>query len=57
MIKLNILNLVTIGENNVIGTGSVVNRSIPENCVVVENPCKVIRDLTDYDIKEKKGEV
>lgn len=34
---------VTIGENSVIGAGSVVNRSIPANCVAVGNPCKPIR--------------
>lgn len=34
---------VTIGENSVIGAGSVVNRSIPANCVAVGNPCRVIR--------------
>lgn len=34
---------VTIGENSVIGAGSVVNRSIPGNCVAVGNPCRVIR--------------
>lgn len=33
---------VTIGENSVIGAGSVVNHSIPANCVAVGNPCKVI---------------
>lgn len=34
---------ITIGENSVIGAGSVVNRSIPPNCVAVGNPCKVIK--------------
>ncbi len=34
---------VTIGENSVIGAGSVVNQSIPANCVAVGNPCRVIR--------------
>lgn len=34
---------VTVGENSVIGAGSVVNRSIPANCVAVGNPCRVIR--------------
>ena len=34
---------VTIGENAVIGAGSVVTRSIPDNCVAVGNPCKPIR--------------
>ncbi len=37
---------VTIGENSVIGAGSVVNRSIPANCVAVGNPCKVVRRFT-----------
>ena len=36
---------VTIGKNSVIGAGSVVTRSIPENCVAVGNPCRVIRRL------------
>lgn len=36
---------VTIGENSVIGAGSVVNRTIPPNCVAVGNPCRVIRCL------------
>ena len=38
-----ILPGVTIGENSVIGAGSVVTRSIPANCVAVGNPCKVYR--------------
>ncbi len=38
-----ILAGVTIGENSVIGAGSVVTRSIPANCVAVGNPCKVIK--------------
>lgn len=38
-----ILPGVTIGENSVIGAGSVVNRSVPANCVAAGNPCRVIR--------------
>lgn len=34
---------VTVGRNSVIGAGSVVTRSIPENCVAVGNPCRVIK--------------
>lgn len=34
---------VTVGKNSVIGAGSVVNRTIPANCVAVENPCHVIQ--------------
>ncbi len=40
-----ILPGVTIGENTVIGAGSVVTRSIPANCVAVGNPCRVIKHL------------
>ena len=36
---------VTIGKNSVIGAGSVVTRSIPDNCVAVGNPCRPIRFL------------
>lgn len=43
--KAIILPGVTIGENAVIGAGSVVNRDIPANCVAVGNPCRVIRRL------------
>lgn len=38
---------VTVGENSVIGAGSVVNHSIPANCVAVGNPCRVIRTLEE----------
>ena len=40
-----ILPGVTIGRNSVIGAGSVVTRSIPENCVAAGNPCRVIRQI------------
>ena len=36
---------VTIGDNVVIGAGSVVNKDIPSNVVAVGNPCKVLKDI------------
>lgn len=36
---------VTIGDNSVIGAGSVVTKDIPPNSLAVGNPCKVIRTL------------
>ena len=38
---------VTIGDNVVIGGGSVVTKDIPSNVVAVGNPCKVIRRLEE----------
>ncbi|MGL5429777.1 MAG: sugar O-acetyltransferase [Vibrio sp.] len=40
---------VTIGENTVIGAGSVVTHSIPSNVVAVGNPCRVLRPINDRD--------
>ncbi len=42
---------VTIGENSVIGAGSVVTKNIPANVVAVGNPCRVLREITDHDRK------
>lgn len=40
-----VLGGVTIGDNVVIGAGSVVTKNIPSNCVAVGNPCKLIKTL------------
>lgn len=42
---------VTIGENTVIGAGSVVTKDIPANCVAAGNPCRVIRQIDERDLK------
>ena len=39
-----ILPGVTIGDNSVIGAGSIVTKDIPANVVAVGNPCRVSRD-------------
>ena len=36
---------VTIGDNTVIGAGSIVTRDIPANVVAVGNPCRVIKQI------------
>ncbi len=36
---------VTIGDNVVIGAGSIVTKDIPSNVVAVGNPCKIIKEL------------
>lgn len=44
-----ILPGVTIGDNAIIGAGSVVTRDIPENVVAVGNPCRVLREIGERD--------
>jgi maltose O-acetyltransferase len=36
---------VRIGRNAVVGAGSVVSRSVPENAIVAGNPARVIREI------------
>lgn len=36
---------VTIGENSIVGAGSIVTKDVPDNCVVVGNPARVIKTL------------
>ncbi len=40
---------VTIGDNTVIGAGSIVTKDIPPNVVAVGNPCKVLRKINEHD--------
>lgn len=42
---------ITIGENSVIGAGSIVTKNIPSNVIAVGNPCKVLRQITEHDKK------
>ncbi|MCZ3367205.1 MULTISPECIES: acyltransferase [Methanobacterium] len=43
---------VTVGENSIIGAFSFVNRDIPKNSIAFGTPAKVIRKLTEEEIKE-----
>ena len=43
---------VSIGDNTIIGTGSIVMKNIPTNVIAVGNPCKVIRAITEDDKKK-----
>lgn len=49
---------ITIGDNVIIGAGSVVTKDIPSNVVAVGNPCKVLREVSEHDkeyyFKDKK---
>ena len=47
---------VTIGENSVIGAGSVVTKDIPANVIAFGSPCKVFREITDRDAEYYFGD-
>ena len=47
---------VVIGENALVGAGSVVTRDVPANAVVVGNPARVIKDLHDLPPYADGGE-
>lgn len=38
---------VTIGENAMVGAGSVVTTDIPDNCIAIGNPARVIKKVVD----------
>ena len=40
---------VSIGDNTVIGAGSIVTKDIPANVVAYGNPCRVIREIGEHD--------
>ena len=52
---------VTIGNNAVIGAGSVVTKDIPDNVIAAGNPCRIIRKITEEDrdfyFKDRKFDI
>ena len=40
---------VTIGDNVVVGAGSIVTKDLPSNVVAVGNPCRVLREVNERD--------
>jgi maltose O-acetyltransferase len=48
---------VTIGDNCVIGAGSVVTRSIPANSFAAGVPCRVIRELGEGDSLRNRPDI
>lgn len=40
---------VTIGDNCVIGAGSVVTHDIPDNSIALGTPCRVVRQVSEHD--------
>lgn len=42
---------ITVGDNVVIGAGSIVTKDIPSNVLAAGNPCKVLREINEHDKK------
>ena len=40
---------ITIGDNVVVGAGSVVTKDLPDNVVAVGNPCRIRREVNEHD--------
>ncbi len=40
---------VTLGDNVVVGAGSVVTKDLPSDVVAVGNPCRVLRPINEHD--------
>ena len=40
---------ITIGDNVIVGAGSVVTKDLPDNVVAVGNPCRVLREVGERD--------
>lgn len=40
---------ITIGDNTVVGAGSVVTRDLPSGVVAAGNPCRVLREIGERD--------
>ena len=46
-----ILSRVVIGENAIVGAGSVVTRDVPANSIVAGNPARVLREISTSKVK------
>ena len=49
-----ILPGVSIGENSIIGAGSVVTKDVPANSIAAGNPTKILGSLSDFLLKTNK---
>ena len=51
--NVTVLAGTTIGKNSIIGANAVVSKDVPENCIAVGNPIKIIKK---YNFKTKEWE-
>ncbi len=44
-----ILGGITIGENSIVGAGSVVTKDVPSNVIIAGNPAKIIKKIEEKE--------
>ena len=49
-----LLSGITVGENAIVGAGSVVTKDVPSNTIVAGNPARVIKTISDFHRKGAK---
>jgi acetyltransferase-like isoleucine patch superfamily enzyme len=49
-----LLPKVTVGENAIIGAGSVVTKNVPAGTIVAGNPARILRKITDNHRRDAK---
>ena len=54
--NVTLLDHVTIGENSIVGAGSVVINDVPPNSIVVGNPAKIVKKIKSLKCSEKNGD-
>jgi len=47
--NVTVLPGISIGDNTVVGAGSVVTKDLPANVIAVGTPCKVMRQINEHD--------
>lgn len=55
--NVTVLPGITIGDNCIIGAGSVVTKDIPSNSVAVGNPCRIIKSAEKIDTMKLKSSI
>ena len=49
-----ILSNVTIGENSILGAGSVITKDVPPNTIVAGNPAKILKKIKEKGIRNHR---
>jgi acetyltransferase-like isoleucine patch superfamily enzyme len=45
--SVTLLSGITVGENAIVGAGSVVTKNVPANTIVAGNPARILRKIAE----------